>query len=68
MLLYFYYKDKRKKMSVNDARAILSYKGYLDQSSSNKFSKKYKTSRTIKIAKGVVSEYDSRIYKRTTTI
>lgn len=66
--LFIKYKDKRKKMSVNDARAILSYKGYLDHSSSNKFNKKYKTSRTIKIAKGIVSEYDSRIYRGTTTV
>lgn len=62
--LFIKYKDTNKKMSIEDARALLSYKGYLDHSNSEKFKIKYKTKRTLDIARRVVSQYDRRIYRK----
>ncbi|MBM6879313.1 RNA-directed DNA polymerase [[Clostridium] spiroforme] len=59
------YKDQSKKMSVKDARTILSYKGYIDNSDSEKFKKKYKAVRTLNKARKVVSDYDCRIHRKT---
>lgn len=51
------YKDPKKVMNVETARAFMSYKGYLDHSDSVKYRKKMKFKRTFKNAKEVIRNY-----------
>lgn len=63
--LFIKYKDPNKLMSLNTTRKIVSYYGYFKNSNSNYFQKKYKVQRTLKRAKGVISNA-SKIHGSTT--
>lgn len=53
--LYKKYKDESIEMSEKDARTCVSYYGYFKHSNSKHYMRKTKVNRTIKRAKGVVS-------------
>lgn len=48
------YKKKKKKMSIEVARAFMSYKGFFDNSNSIKYKRKTKFSRVFKKAREVI--------------
>ena len=62
------YKDPKKVMNVETAKAFMSYKGYLDHSDSVKYRKKMNFKRTFKNAKEVIRNYakSSGIYGKAT--
>lgn len=56
--LYMRYKDSTKPMSIDVARTMVSYYGWIKNSNSFKFKTKYKVERTLRRAKEVISSYD----------
>lgn len=66
-LLIKYKGEKVNNMTLEDARSIISYYGYIKHSNSLKFRKKYKVDKTIEFAKGVASR-ESRIHRETTQV
>lgn len=59
------YKDRRNVMTINDARSITSYFGYIKHTDSFNFCRKYKVYRTLKYAREVCS-YVGGIHRQTT--
>lgn len=59
--------SSHKKISVNLARRVMSYKGQLKNSNSRYAEQKYKSKGVSKICRRIVSNYDSTIFGRTAT-
>lgn len=59
--------SSHKKISVNLARRVMSYKGQLKNSNSKYAEQKYKSKGVSKICRRIVSNYDSTIFGRTAT-
>lgn len=52
--LFIKYKNQERNITLHDARVLMSYKGFFEQTDCFKFQQKYKYFRTIKKAKGVI--------------
>lgn len=61
------YRNPKRLISLKDARAFMSYKGYFDNSNSIKYKLKHKFNRIFECAREVIRN-ESTVYRKTATL